>query len=79
MSREEEILLLIYGCLSEFGDALKKHWMLLIGSRANGKVRLRSDFDLAVTGLEHLPSKTFFKWRMQSRIWQPFSGSIGWI
>jgi predicted nucleotidyltransferase len=37
----------------------KGHQVFLIGSRANGRARPRSDFDLGVIGPEALPLKTF--------------------
>jgi predicted nucleotidyltransferase len=61
MSRDEQILLMIRQCLSAFGDSLKGHQVLLIGSRANGKARPRSDFDLGVIGHGSLPLKTFYE------------------
>ena len=59
MSREEQILLLIVQCIAKFGDSLKGHQVLLIGSRANGTARPKSDFDLGVIGPKPLPLKTF--------------------
>ena len=61
MSRDKQILLLIRQCLSTFGDSLKGHQVFLIGSRANGRARPRSDFDLGVIGPESLPLKTFYE------------------
>ena len=61
MSREEQILLLIGQCLSRFESSLKGHQVVLIGSRANGRARPTSDFDLGVIGPNPLPLKTFYE------------------
>ena len=60
MTREQEIRIMLQNLFSKFADRLAGHRVVLFGSRAQGRARLRSDFDLAVVGDEPLPLKDFF-------------------
>ncbi|MDP2240466.1 MAG: nucleotidyltransferase domain-containing protein [Burkholderiales bacterium] len=46
--------------LLRYKTELKGHRVFLFGSRATGKARPRSDFDVGAYGDEPLPLKTFF-------------------
>ena len=59
MTREEQIKAMIAGVMRRFSPQLRGHRVVLFGSRASGKARLRSDFDVGVIGDEPLPAKVF--------------------
>ena len=60
IEREAEILQMLKDLFARRQADLAKHRVLLFGSRARGNAKLRSDFDLAVDGVESLPLKSFF-------------------
>lgn len=59
--REAEIMQMLKNLFASKQADLKKHRVLLFGSRARGNAKQRSDFDLAVDGDEPLPLKSFFE------------------
>lgn len=61
MNREERIISEIRERISRMGDELRGYRVFLFGSRASGRARERSDFDVGVMGNKPLPSTTFFK------------------
>ena len=60
MLKESEIIKMIVNVLKEFSGSLIGYKIILFGSRASGKLRDRSDFDLAVVGKKSLPVKLFY-------------------
>lgn len=60
MNREAEILAMIAGVMARNAERLRGRRVLLFGSRASGKARPRSDFDLGVMGDEPLPLEDFY-------------------
>ena len=61
MTREEQIKTMIANVMRQFSSQLRGHRVLLFGSRAGGKARQRSDFDIGVIGNEPLPVKVFYE------------------
>ena len=61
MNREEEIKSMIFDVMRRFAPQLRGHKVVLFGSRAGGKARPRSDFDVGVIGDEPLPVKIFYE------------------
>ncbi len=60
MQREAEIKAMLRQRLEQFAVELRGHKVFLFGSRASGKAKARSDFDVGVYGENPLPIKTFF-------------------
>ncbi len=58
--REMEIKELIQRQLQQMAPLLHGHKVYLFGSRARGRARPRSDFDLGVLGDEPLPLRDFY-------------------
>jgi predicted nucleotidyltransferase len=58
--RSQQIKAMLKQQLLQFKSELKGHRVFLFGSRAAGKARPRSDFDVGAYGDEPLPLKTFF-------------------
>jgi len=58
--RASQIKAMLKQQLLQFETELKGHRIFLFGSRAAGKARPRSDFDVGSYGDEPLPLKTFF-------------------
>jgi predicted nucleotidyltransferase len=61
MNREEQVKLMISDVMRRFAHQLRGHKVVLFGSRAGGKARPRSDFDVGVIGDEPLPVKVFYE------------------
>lgn len=61
MSREEQVLEWIREGLQSYADELSGHQVILFGSRARGRHRERSDFDIGVLGKQPLPLRTFYR------------------
>jgi predicted nucleotidyltransferase len=61
MNREEHVKLMISDVMRHFAPQLRGHKVVLFGSRAGGKARQRSDFDVGVIGDEPLPIKVFYE------------------
>ena len=61
MNREEQVKLMISDVMRRFAPQLRRHRVVLFGSRAAGKARQRSDFDVGVIGDEPLPIKVFYE------------------
>jgi predicted nucleotidyltransferase len=61
MTREEQVKELIVGVMQKFAPQLRGRKIILFGSRASGKARPRSDFDVGVIGDEPLPIKVFYE------------------
>lgn len=61
MSREDQILESIRCGLVGFSGQLEGYRIYLFGSRANGKARVRSDFDLGIYGNKPVPLKTYYQ------------------
>ena len=61
MTREEQVKAMIAGVMRKFSQQLNGHRVVLFGSRAGGKARTRSDFDVGVIGDEPLPVKVFYE------------------
>lgn len=61
MTREEQIKAMIANVMRKFSPQLSGHRVVLFGSRAGGKARTRSDFDVGVIGDEPLPVKVFYE------------------
>ena len=61
MNREDQILSWITEGLQRFADELQGYRIVLFGSRATGRQRDRSDFDLGIYGETPIPLKTFYK------------------
>ena len=61
MSREDQILGWIKTGLQRFEKELVGYRIVLFGSRASGKARARSDFDLGIYGESPVPLKTFYR------------------
>ena len=59
--REAEILQMLKDLFASKKADLKKHRVLLFGSRARGDAKQQSDFDLAVDGEEPLPIQKFYE------------------
>ena len=60
MQREAEIKAMLQQRLEQFAVELRVHKVFLFGSRATGRSKGRSDFDVGVYGEHPLPIKTFF-------------------
>lgn len=58
--REAEIRAMIVSTLRKASPLLGDRRVVLFGSRAAGKARPRSDFDLGVIGSEPLPLRNFY-------------------
>jgi len=58
--RETEIKELIQSRLRQMAPLLRGHRVYLFGSRARGRARARSDFDIGVLGDEPLPLRDFY-------------------
>lgn len=61
MTREQQIKMMIADVMRRFALQLRGHKVVLFGSRASGKARPRSDFDVGVIGDEPLPIKVFYE------------------
>ena len=61
MTREEQIKAMIANVMRKFSPQLSGYRVVLFGSRAGGKARTRSDFDVGVIGDEPLPVKVFYE------------------
>ena len=61
MKREADILDDIRQQLDRVKQELQGYTVYLFGSRATGKARERSDFDIGVYGRSRLPLKTFYR------------------
>lgn len=59
--REAEIMQMLKDLFASRKADLKKHRVLLFGSRARGTAKRGSDFDLAVDGNEPLAIKQFYE------------------
>ena len=59
--REAEIMQMLKDLFASRKADLKKHRVLLFGSRARGTAKRGSDFDLAVDGNEPLTIKQFYE------------------
>ncbi|MEE9398126.1 MAG: nucleotidyltransferase domain-containing protein [Methylococcales bacterium] len=60
MNREAEIKSMIADVMHRNTSKLKDHKVFLFGSRATGKAKQRSDFDIGVLGEDPLPLSVFF-------------------
>lgn len=60
MNREAEIKAMIVDVMNRNASTLKDHKVFLFGSRATGKSKQRSDFDIGVLGKDALPLSVFF-------------------
>ncbi len=60
MQREAEIKAMLRQRLEQLAVELCGHKVFLFGSRATGRSKGRSDFDVGVYGEHPLPIKTFF-------------------
>ena len=58
--REEEILAMLADTMRANAQRLAGHQVVLFGSRAQGKAKPRSDFDVGVVGEEPLPLADFY-------------------
>ena len=61
MNREEEIVAMLKGVLEASSEKLKDRKVFLFGSRASGRARQRSDFDIGVIGEGPLPLETYYR------------------
>ena len=61
MTREEQIKSMIANVMGKFSPQLRGHKVVLFGSRASGKAKQRSDFDVGVIGDKPLPVKVFYE------------------
>lgn len=61
MNREQQILTWIRDGLSHFKNELSGHKVVLFGSRASGKARDRSDFDIGVIGDAPLSISDYYR------------------
>ena len=61
MSRSDEILAAIRAVLDGFAEELRGYRVVLFGSRATGRARERSDFDIGVSGPSPLPAAVFHR------------------
>lgn len=61
MTPEEQIKTMIANVMRKFSPRLRGHKGVLFGSRASGKARQRSDFDVGVIGDEPLPVRVFYE------------------
>lgn len=59
--REEQIKGMIANVMRKFSLQLRGHRVVLFGSRASGKAKQRSDFDVGVIGDEPLPLRVFYE------------------
>jgi predicted nucleotidyltransferase len=59
-AREQKVLDLIVDALRASGDALAGRRVVLFGSRAHGRARKHSDFDIGVVGDTPLPLADFY-------------------
>lgn len=59
--REEQIKGMIANVMRKFSAQLRGHRVVLFGSRASGKAKQRSDFDVGVIGDEPLPVRVFYE------------------
>lgn len=60
MAREDEIKAYIAEVMRRNADRLRGHKVFLFGSRASGRARRNSDFDIGVIGDEPLPFRDFY-------------------
>lgn len=60
MDRDIEVKLMIADVMRRNAERLRGHRVFLFGSRAEGKARQHSDFDIGVSGDEPLPLNDFF-------------------
>lgn len=60
MNKETAIKKAIQQQLKKARDRLTGYRVVIFGSRATGKAKPRSDFDIGVVGPEPLPLKTFY-------------------
>lgn len=58
--REQQIKTMIAEVMRQSASKLRGHKVVLFGSRASGRARLRSDFDIGVIGDQPLPIKDFY-------------------
>lgn len=58
--RDRAIRAMITGVLRAHADRLRGYKVVLFGSRASGRARPRSDYDLGVMGARPLPLKDFY-------------------
>ena len=78
MSREENVLAMIRAALREAAADLAGYRVVLFGSRARGRARPGSDFDIGVLGHAPLPLGVFF--RLAERFEQmPTLYSVDWV
>jgi predicted nucleotidyltransferase len=61
MTREEQIKSMVADVMRQFAPQLRGHRVVLFGSRASGKARPRSDFDVGVIGDKALPLRVFYE------------------
>ncbi|MDW8322967.1 MAG: nucleotidyltransferase domain-containing protein [Burkholderiales bacterium] len=58
--RDRAIRAMIAGVLRAHAHRLRGYKVVLFGSRASGRARLRSDYDLGVLGAKPLPLEDFY-------------------
>ena len=51
---------MIIGVMRQFASQLRGHKVVLFGSRASGRARTLSDFDIGVIGEQPLPIRDFY-------------------
>lgn len=61
MNREQVIKLEIQEQLQKIGSDLEGYKVILFGSRASGRARSRSDFDVGIIGDHPIPLATFYR------------------
>ena len=61
MNREQVIKLAIQAQLQKIGGDLTGYKVILFGSRASGRARARSDFDVGIIGDQPIPLATFYR------------------
>lgn len=59
--REQRIKTMIAEVMRQSASLLRGHKVVLFGSRAGGRARPRSDFDIGVIGDQPLPIKDFYE------------------
>ena len=60
-TRQDEILVLLKRLFQQLAPQLQGYKVFLFGSRAAGKARSRSDFDLGVLGATAMPLDRFYQ------------------